>query len=66
MEQKNLLEGLRILCKYIKEDDTFAYCDADQMCFSPDIEELDKEDLKKLDDLGFFWDDEQDCWACFI
>lgn len=66
MTQKNLLEGLKILCKYIKEDDTFAYCDDDQLCFSPNTVDLDKEGLEKLKRLGFFYEMEQDCWSCFI
>jgi hypothetical protein len=28
-------------------------------------DEISNEDLARLDALGFFWDEEYDCWASF-
>jgi len=66
MKQENLLEALKILNKYIEDDETFSYCDHDQMCFGPNKEDLSKKDLEKLRKLGFWWSVNYDCWSCFI
>ncbi len=66
MKQKDLLEALKILNKYIEDDGTFNYCDHDQMCFGPNRKDLDKKDLVKLHKLGFWWSENYDCWSCFI
>ena len=63
---KRILEGLNILAKYSDSGDFAA--EHDQIWAGPDDAsemEISEEDLKTLDDLGWFIDDEFDSWSHF-
>jgi hypothetical protein len=57
---KDLIEALQILLKYANDDHNPTHCEHDQLYVGCDIEieEVSKEDIDKLDELGFFWDEE--------
>jgi hypothetical protein len=62
---KRIRAGLNILAKYsdngdfaAEHDQIWAGIDASEM-------EIDEEDLKELDDLGWFIDEEFDSWSHF-
>lgn len=63
MSQRQILEGLLILKDYAGDDEVAA--EHDQIWFGttekPD--EMNDEDVKKLKELGFYWDDEFECWS---
>jgi len=63
MKLSNLLEGLLILKKYYDFDDYFS-AEHDQiwLCGGEDIK-IFREDEGKLNELGFFKD--EDSWSCF-
>jgi len=57
---KDLIEALQILLKYANDDRNPTHCEHDQLYVGCDIEieEVSKEDIDKLDELGFLWDEE--------
>ena len=59
MEQ--LIEALQIFSKYDKPAYP-THCEHDQLyiCGDYDPEKMDPDDVKKLDELGFFWSDSDD------
>lgn len=62
---KDLIEALQIFSKYT--DTKYpTHCEHDILLIM-EIEEdsVTKEDAKLLDELGFFWSEEYDCWASF-
>ncbi len=61
---KRLLGGLLILNKYAP--DTECGVDHDQIWVNVGREDLDIEDLKSLDDLGWFYDNEFEAWSKFV
>ena len=62
---KRIKEGLDILSKY-NEDGDFA-AEHDQIFVGDNAEDMkiSKDDLKELDKLGWFIDEEFDCWSHF-
>lgn len=68
---KDLIEALTIFLKYAPADkDTYAptHCEHDIFLVAGmGIEEnaVSAEDEKRLEELGFHWDSEYDCWASF-
>ena len=61
---QQLIEGLTILEKYGGDDDCAAEHDIIYAGSTP-ADKMSKEDAKRLDELGWHWDDEFDCWARF-
>ena len=64
---KDLIEALQILLKYANDDYAPTHCEHDQLYIGCDIEreKVSEEDIKKLDELGFFWTDESDGFMSF-
>lgn len=67
---KDLIEALTILMKYGGADEHApTHCEHDILYVagigvgSEDV--VSKEDRKRLETLGFHWDEEVDCWASF-
>jgi len=62
---KRILKGLEIFSKY-KENGDFA-AEHDKIWAGADVSDMDisKEDLKLLDELGWFIDEEFDSWSHF-
>lgn len=61
-----LLEGMQILNKYMGKVEGECAAEHDIIYLpGPSKEELSAEDAKRLDDLGFFFDDQYDSWARF-
>ena len=62
---KKLIEALQIFLKY-KNKEYPTCCDHD-ILYIMDItkDEVSKKDAKKLNELGFFWNDESDGWASY-
>lgn len=63
---KRFKEGLDIISKYIEDGDIAA--EHDQIWAGPDDASemnISEEDLKRLDELGWFIDEEFDCWTHF-
>lgn len=62
---KKLIEALTIFAKY-KDVEYPTHCEHDILCIMGITqEEVSEEDVKLLDEYGFFWDDSNDCWASF-
>ena len=66
MKQNDLLQILKILAKYIDEENDELSCDSYSIYMSPDHKDLDEEDLEKLERLGATWDTDNDCWQVFF
>jgi len=64
---KRILEGLKILDKYTPEGRGDFAAEHDQIWAGIDADDMDisEEDLEKLDDLGWFLDEEFDSWSHF-
>ncbi len=60
-----LIEALQIFLKY-KDARRPTHCEHNVL-YIMDVtqEEVSVEDVVKLDALGFFWNEEYDCWASF-
>lgn len=62
---KDLIEALNIFLKYGNQKwPTHCEHDVLQVC-GYSKEKISLEDRTKLESLGFFWDDEFDCWTSF-
>jgi hypothetical protein len=62
---KKLIEALQIFVKY-KDESCPTHCEHDILMIAGITQdEVSEEDKKKLDELGFFWSNENDCWASF-
>lgn len=62
---KRLIEALQILIKYGNEDRPF-YCDHEELqVHGYKIEDISEEDIKKLDLLSFYWNEEEDYFYSF-
>jgi hypothetical protein len=62
---KNLIEALQIFCKY-KDLGWPTACEHDiLMIMGVTKDEVSAEDQTRLDELGFFWEDSDECWASF-
>ena len=64
---KDLIEALQIFLKYANDDYKPVHCEHDQLYIGCDIEldKVSKADIEKLDELGFFWDDESEGFISF-
>ena len=64
---KDLIEALQILLKYANDDRCPTHCEHDQLYIGCgiELEKVTKEDIDKLDELGFFWDEESDGFISF-
>ena len=62
---EKLIEALQIFLKY--NNKTYpTHCEHDiLMIVGITEEEVSEEDKHKLDELGFFWSSEDDCWVSF-
>jgi hypothetical protein len=62
---RNLIEALSIFIKY--KDLTYpTHCEHDVLAIMGVTEdEVSAEDKKRLDELGFFWMEEHECWGSF-
>lgn len=57
---RDLIEALQIMFKYGFDSRNPTTCVHDELhvCVDFDLDIVSEEDIKKLDELGFFWDDE--------
>lgn len=64
---KDLIQALQILLKYSNDDRNPTHCEHDQLYIGCgiELEKVTKEDVDKLDELGFFWDEESDGFISF-
>lgn len=63
---RDIIGGLQILVKYRKDGEEAHFEGADHdIIFSHD-ESVSAEDKKQLEELGWFWSEEFDCWARFV
>ena len=62
---KELIEALQIFLKYGNPDRP-THCEHDElMVVDIDKSLISETDLKRLDELGFFWSPEYDCFSSF-
>lgn len=62
---ENLIKALQIFLKYANEPWP-THCEHDTlMVIGINKDSVSEEDTKLLDELGFFWSDENDCWVSF-
>lgn len=62
---KKLIEALTIFAKY-KDVNYPTHCEHDVLMIAAVTEdEVSSEDKQKLDDLGFHWSKETDCWISY-
>ncbi len=61
---KTILEGLKIIAKYTPDTDFAAEHDI-IYCGECDEMNMSDEDKKKMEDLGWFIDEEYNCWCSF-
>ena len=62
---KNLIKALIIFLKY-NDCNSPTHCEHDVlMIMGVTQDEVSQEDKDELDTLGFFWNDEYDCWASY-
>jgi len=64
---KDLIEALQILLNYANDDRNPTHCEHDQLYVGCDIQlhQVSEEDIKRLDELGFFWDEESEGFISF-
>lgn len=63
---KKLIQALQIFIKY-KDVQFPTNCEHDELCIVEiKKEEVSDEDILLLDELGFFWSEESDCFKSFI
>jgi hypothetical protein len=64
---KDLIKALQILLKYANDDYGPTHCEHDMLYVgcNIDIEKVTGEDVTKLDELGFLWDDDHDCFISY-
>lgn len=62
---KDLIEALQIFSKYT--DTKYpTHCEHDVlMIMEVDEDSVTEDEAKRLDELGFFWSEEYECWASF-
>lgn len=66
MKIDDLVRGIEILRKYHPNDQDFAAGDDCLYLFTFDKDKYSPEDLKTLEELGFFEADEADCWQVWL
>ena len=59
---KDLIKALQIFIKYANDDRCPTHCEHDQLYIGCGIElgKVSEEDIRELDELGFFWSDADD------
>lgn len=59
---KDLIEALTILLKYANEDRRPTNCSHDEFFVGAgiELENVTDEDISRLDELGFFWDEDNE------
>ena len=59
---KDLIKALQILLKYANDDRCPTNCEHDVLYIGCgiELEKVNEKDIKELDDLGFFWSDEDE------
>lgn len=64
---KDLIQALTILSKYANDTKWPTHCEHDVLMVSAGIltESVSDEDTKTLDELGFFWSTEHECFISF-
>jgi hypothetical protein len=64
---KDLIEVLQILLKYANDDRCPTHCEHDELsiCCGIELEKVSKEDIEKLEELGIFWSEIDDCFKSF-
>lgn len=65
---RDLIEVLNIFLKYFPDDVRWpTHCEHDELTFGLDIspDRMSKEDIERLDELGVFWSEEDDCFKSF-
>ena len=62
---KDLIEALKIFEKYISDEKYPTWAEHDEFGVNCPINGMSEEDIKKLDELGFFWDNEYECFISF-
>ncbi len=62
----HLIEGLQILKKYMAPDvHCPTHCEHDLLTVMVSQQELEDKDMTRLDELGFFYNDEYGYWGSF-
>jgi hypothetical protein len=64
---KDLIEALTILLKYANEDKYPTNCSHGEFFVGAgiDIEDMSNEDVLRLDELGFFWNEEYEGFSSY-
>ncbi len=62
---KDLIEALKIFEKYIGDEKYPTWAEHDEFGVNCPINGMSEEDIKKLDELGFFWSGEYECFVSF-
>ena len=64
---EDLIKALQILAKYANDDRNPTNCSHDQLLVACGIklESVSKEDIDELDNLGFFWDEDEEVFISF-
>lgn len=64
---RDLIEALQILLKYSNDDRNPTHCEHDQLYVGCGIEldKVSREDIDRLDELGFFWSEEDNGFISF-
>ena len=64
---KDLIEALNIFLKYQKAEYSPTHCEHDVLLIMGVTKDVDADDAKRLEELGFIWLDgsEYDCWGSF-
>lgn len=63
---KDLIEALTIFAKYAPDNHNPTHCEHDMMMvMGAERTAMTKEDLVRIEALGFYWSAEYDCWASF-
>lgn len=64
---KDLIKALQILLKYANNDYAPTHCEHGKLYIGCgiELEKVTEEDIKELDELGFFWDEESDGFMSF-
>lgn len=61
----DLIEALNIFKKYMGDVKYPTWAEHDEFGVCCGNENITEEDIKRLDELGFFYDDEYDCFKSF-
>ena len=63
MKNKDFIEGVNIIAKYIQVDGYDLHGEHDQIWFGSYDCVTDKKDISRLDEMGWFED--EDSWSCW-